>query len=66
MTYIEDSCDDGTISHLLDETAGSWLLKDKSYGEAIFQIATKCLEEKRRRPEMVDVTSLLMELVDSI
>lgn len=66
MTYIEENCDDGKIDHLLDQNAGTWIIKDKNYGNALFQIATRCLEEKRRRPEMVDVTPLLLELVEDM
>lgn len=65
MTYIEENCDEG-INHLLDESAGTWLLNDKNYGDALFEITRKCLEEKRRRPEMIDVASVLMELINDI
>lgn len=61
-----ENCDQEVIIHLLDHNAGSWETKNKNYGNALFQIASKCLEEKRRRPEMVDVIPLLMELLDDI
>lgn len=66
VTYVEENYEEEKIGDFLDQSAGSWKSSDdKDCGNILFQIAIKCLKEKKRRPEMVDVTPLLMELVNT-
>lgn len=66
MTYIQENCEDGNIERFLDANAGNWLLNGVNFGVSLFEIANKCLEEKKRRPEMVQVKDLLTGLIKDI
>ncbi|XP_071449817.1 interleukin-1 receptor-associated kinase 4-like [Hetaerina americana] len=62
VTHIDEICIEGKISPLLDSRAGTWGL-DESAGQNLFEMALNCLEEKRKRPKMVDVLSSIEIIV---
>lgn len=62
MTHIEHVCENDEIYDLLDTEAGKWVVNNVNFGREIFNISLKCLEEKKKRPNMVEVTSCLDEL----
>lgn len=52
--YQEDS-----ITPLLDTEAGDWSSEGINYSREMYEIALKCLEEKRKRPNMVQIRDML-------
>lgn len=66
VTHIDENCENGNISPVLDKTAGSWYHNGQSYADEIFSIALKCLEEKKKRPNMVEVTDMLVKLEQNL
>ncbi|XP_046400183.1 interleukin-1 receptor-associated kinase 4-like [Ischnura elegans] len=62
VTHVDEICIEGKISPLLDSRAGSWGI-DESAAQNLFEMALSCLEEKRKRPKMVDVLSRLESVV---
>lgn len=61
ITHVEELCED-SISPLLDKSVGSWSINNIDFGEQIFAIANQCLEEKKKRPLMVEVNAKLTEI----
>lgn len=63
---MQENCEDGDIQRFLDANAGNWIANGTNFGTALFLIANKCLEEKRRRPEMINVEKQLSDLIKDI
>lgn len=68
VTYVQDYLEDeGDITSLLDPKAGTWEKNGINYGHELYEIALKCLQERKNvRPTMVDVKSQLLKLMDNI
>lgn len=64
VTHVGENCDEDGIFSLLDQTAGSWKENGVNYAEKIYQIAIMCLEEKKKRPNMVVIRDLLLEFTN--
>ncbi|CAH0554860.1 unnamed protein product [Brassicogethes aeneus] len=67
--YVEEEFDKGAekcAGKLLDKTAGSWSVNNFSFAEDLFKIALKCLEDKKKRPSMVEVTESLSDLLEKV
>ncbi|XP_060527848.1 interleukin-1 receptor-associated kinase 4-like [Cylas formicarius] len=62
VTHVEDHCDE-SITPLLDTSVGSWQENDINYGQKLYELAQKCLEEKKKRPSMVEVRDILNDLI---
>jgi interleukin-1 receptor-associated kinase 4 len=62
VTHIQDNCQE-EIKPLLDTSAGSWTANDINFGQELFEIALECLKEKKERPTITTVSSLLGEVV---
>jgi hypothetical protein len=62
VTHIQDNCQE-EIKPLLDNSAGSWTANDINFGQELFEIALECLKEKKERPTITTVSSLLGEVV---
>lgn len=63
---MQENCEDDDISPLLDANAGSWSENGVDFGDVLYKIANRCLEEKKRRPDMVEVEGLLKELLKDL
>lgn len=59
---MDEVCEGHEINPLLDMIAGTWTLNGENYGQKLYKIATACLEEKKKRPTMVDVVEQLISL----
>nr|CAI5841302.1 unnamed protein product [Callosobruchus analis] len=52
---------------LVDKAAGTWEENQVNYAEKLFEIASKCVEERKKdRPTMVEVESMLKSLSKNI
>ncbi|XP_018324435.1 protein Tube [Agrilus planipennis] len=65
VTHVEGTCEND-ISLLLDKSAGSWIVKNVNFAEKLYEIATKCLSEKKKRPTMTQITSELSDLISFV
>lgn len=59
---MDEICEGNEISPLLDMIAGTWTLNSVNYGQKLYKIAVACLEEKKKRPTMVDVVEQLISI----
>lgn len=64
ISHVDEMCEDESILPLLDLQAGSWMENEMHIGEKLYRIATCCLDEKRRRPNMVEVTYMIKNIYD--
>ncbi|KAJ8917745.1 hypothetical protein NQ315_005196 [Exocentrus adspersus] len=65
VTHVEDTCEND-ITPLLDETVGCWKEGDINFAAELFSISRQCLQEKKKRPNMVEVCTQLKELLNKI
>ncbi|KAF2880644.1 hypothetical protein ILUMI_25538 [Ignelater luminosus] len=64
VTHVEEVCEDDSIAPLIDLKAGSWVAQNINFGEELYKIAVRCLEQNRKkRPTMVEVMEELAELI---
>lgn len=69
ISYVEEECEqDGnnSITPLLDIKAGTWMENGIDFADKLYKISLKCFEEKRKRPNMVDVTNSLDSLIEDL
>ncbi|XP_018565585.1 probable LRR receptor-like serine/threonine-protein kinase At2g23950 [Anoplophora glabripennis] len=66
VTHIEDKCENDDIIPLLDHGTGSWQEGGINFADELFKISLKCLEEKKKRPNMVEVTGILEDLLNKL
>ncbi|KAG8239134.1 hypothetical protein J437_LFUL018739 [Ladona fulva] len=62
VTHVEEICVEGKIAPLLDSQAGDWGCNSNA-AQNLYQVTMECLEEKRKRPKMVDVLEQLEKIV---
>lgn len=62
VTYIEETVED-SIEFLLDKSAGDW---DVPLAQELFNVSQECLEEKRKRPVILNVLHKLKSLRDNV
>nr|WMZ41590.1 tube protein [Altica viridicyanea] len=62
VTHIGETIENNDITPILDQRAGSWKQDLRNYGQELFNIAQDCLEEKKKRPTMSQVTIALNKL----
>lgn len=60
---MSDTCEDDLIEPLLDKTAGDWNENDIEFGQLLFEISLQCLEDKKKRPTMVEVSNEMVKLI---
>ncbi|XP_044754822.1 probable LRR receptor-like serine/threonine-protein kinase At2g28960 [Coccinella septempunctata] len=65
ITHVEENCEN-SIAPLLDTSIGSWSVNGINFGEELYSVAVQCIEEKKKRPVMVDVTETLMTIVSKL
>lgn len=66
MTHVDDICENNDIMPLLDQGTGSWQEGGTNFARELFKISLKCLEEEKKRPSMVEVATLLEELLSKL
>lgn len=66
VTYIGETVEGDDISDLVDYKAGSWTESTINYALNFYKIAQNCLEEKHRRPTMLQVKVHLDDLIKNI
>lgn len=65
-THVDEKCDD-SIDPLLDKSVGIWISNDINFAQELYTIAKyKCLEEKKKRFLMVDITKELINLYEKL
>ncbi|XP_057665263.1 interleukin-1 receptor-associated kinase 4-like [Diorhabda carinulata] len=66
VTYVGETIEGDDISNLVDYKAGCWTEGAINYAKNFYKIAQSCLEEKHRRPTMLQVKVLLDDLIKNI
>ncbi|KAG5898273.1 hypothetical protein JTB14_008617 [Gonioctena quinquepunctata] len=66
ITHIQEMIENDDIGPLVDKRAGGWEQDDVNYATKLFEISERCLQEKRKRPTMVDVKIALEELTKNL
>lgn len=60
---MNDICEDDNIKPLLDKCAGDWYENGIDFGQSLYEIAMKCLEDKKKRPIMAEVCKYLEDII---
>ncbi|XP_072392896.1 uncharacterized protein [Diabrotica undecimpunctata] len=66
VTHIAETIENDDISVVVDYRAGTWKENNADYAIKFYKISQSCLEEKIRRPTMVQVKTALDDLVKDI
>lgn len=60
-------CESENLPKYLDVKAGDWKAGNVDFALEVYNIANKCLmQEKKKRPEMIEVYRNLVELADKL
>ncbi|CAG9856874.1 unnamed protein product [Phyllotreta striolata] len=63
VTHLGETIENDDVTEVVDFGAGSWTENDKNYSEMLYKLSQKCLEEKKKRPTMPEVTSELVDMI---
>lgn len=55
---MEDQCEQ-SIAPILDKSIGTWEENGTNFGEELYAVTLRCLEDKKKRPVMADVVTTL-------
>ncbi|XP_050511305.1 interleukin-1 receptor-associated kinase 4 isoform X2 [Diabrotica virgifera virgifera] len=66
VTHIAETIENDDISVVVDYRAGTWKENNVDYAMKFYKISQSCLEEKIRRPTMVQIKTALDDLMKDI
>lgn len=65
VTYVEDMCEE-SIDPILDKSVGLWEENSINFAKDLYSLTLKCLDDKKKRPVMVEVVEILSDIVKNM
>ncbi|CAH1105593.1 unnamed protein product [Psylliodes chrysocephalus] len=62
VTHIGETIENDEIASIIDYKAGSWIENAVNYAATLYKISQSCLEEKKKRPTMLEVKMVLEQM----